>query len=143
MKQKMKGKHVGKIVATGLLLLLSAKVYSQLDSQAGGAYNTEIQSAVKTIEAKLSPQEETGRSPEKIPAPLVAHGGLILANIQLENRNSLRPYVKENDVDYAKQAEKHTGLLIFHRNDKNGGIPSGMYIWDGRQWLRVSLLPGQ
>lgn len=139
-KSMLEKQIMKKIMTAGVFLLLSVATYAQTRSHAGSVDSMEEQEQPAAKPEMKQPPKETSK---KKPAPLAAHGGLILVKVQLEGRTSLWPYAAKEDEDYAEQAERLTGLLVFHRADKSGGMPSGMYVWDGGQWLRISLSPAK
>ena len=72
------------------------------------------------------------------------YGGLILYKVELESRTSLSPYAEENTPDYKDKKENLVGLMVFNKDkDKqdgaNAAMPDGVYVWDGEQWLSISL----
>ncbi|GAB6122047.1 hypothetical protein [Dysgonomonas termitidis] len=104
------------------------------------------QSGTPVIEKKKNPVKEetvnTVLQPKKRePKPMAIYGGLVLYKVQLKSRTSLSPYAEENTPDYNDKKEDLTGLMIFHQNkDKqDGAMPDGVYVWDGEQWLNISL----
>ena len=117
---------------TGLLLTVMA--YSQSGSLAVGEKNKPVKE--ETVNTISQPKEK--------PKPMSIYGGLILYKVELESRTSLSPYAEENTPDYKDKKENLVGLMVFNKDkDKqdgaNAAMPDGVYVWDGEQWLSISL----
>lgn len=116
-------------------LLLTAV---QAFPQAGVAVSDAVGPAVANMaESRMAPSDRTLR-------PTHAFGGLILPKIRLENCHSLAPWVEAGDMDCSRRKEELTGLIVFHTGSTGTGqqghsLPKGVYVWDGSQWLRISL----
>ena len=117
---------------TGLLLTVMA--YSQSGCPAVEEKNKTVNE--ETVNTISRPKEE--------PKPMSIYGGLILYKVELESRTSLSPYAQENTPDYKDKKENLVGLMVFNKDKNkqdgvNAAMPDGVYVWDGEQWLSISL----
>lgn len=68
-----------------------------------------------------------------------ADKGLLLPRVELEAKNSLRPFVA-NPTDDDKKS--HVGLMVFNLKEVEGDILTrslrkAVYVWDGTEWTLV------
>lgn len=66
-------------------------------------------------------------------------GGLLLPKVQLSALNNFLPFMdKLSTENYAAEALKHTGLMVYNINETTE-LQKGLYVWDGEKWILAQL----
>ncbi|MDH6358136.1 hypothetical protein [Parabacteroides sp. PF5-9] len=116
-----------RILITTFFLLIVLDLSAQVTIGSGSEPEKAALLEIKSFNATTSGGPTTGLN----------GGGVLFSRVNLEEKNSLKPFLANGGTDDEKK--KHTGLVVYNvRSVSAQSLKEGLYMWNGEQWVLIA-----